>query len=102
MVLNCLKTYHTLQESIEHYNEVVKQQSKNVFHNQKFTFFGYDRNKNLYQRLPTKQILSFLNLNSNPDPIQKWQSGDSFSSDIISPPMHLQLFQFSDWLKSFF
>lgn len=88
--------YYTLQESIEYHNSTVKEFARKIFLNQSMSYFGYNRNENLYQRLRVKQKLSFLRIPSNSDPIQKWTEAKIHPP--IQPPKNLQLFKFSRWL----
>ena len=96
-----LSAYHTLQESIEHHNQVVKKHAENVFKNGKPNAFGYNRNLNLYQRLRINQMFSFLELPFKHEVVPHWHSCNNLSYRIISPPKHLIKMELSEWGKKF-
>ncbi len=96
-----LTAFHTLNEAIEHHNEVIKKHSHNVFLNGRYNCYGYNRTINLYQRLRINQIFSFITLNQNNARIPKWNTGADIERNNIAPPVNLELYELSPWGKAF-
>lgn len=96
-----LTAYHTLQESMEHHNEVIHQQGRNVFLSGTNVYLTGDRCVQLYQRLRVKRVLSFLSFGPHPHQIQQWQQEIGLSHAYVLPPKNLQEFQLSEWIRSF-